>query len=158
MIRRPPRSTPLYSSAASDVYKRQEVCRCYSMVKPLVKSIKLVIFDRGFFSKDLILTLNKACYPYLIFVPKNKKVKKELEEMALYEKKKIIYELKLNKDKTVIKGDTTLALLKNIFDKRSGIKFDWSFATNQSEINLDSFVPTYKCRSVSYTHLRAPRD
>ena len=25
MIRRPPRSTPLYSSAASDVYKRQEL-------------------------------------------------------------------------------------------------------------------------------------
>src|SRR5660398_210339 len=25
MIRRPPRSTPLYSSAASDVYKRQDV-------------------------------------------------------------------------------------------------------------------------------------
>ena len=25
MIRRPPRSTPLYSSAASDVYKRQTV-------------------------------------------------------------------------------------------------------------------------------------
>ena len=25
MIRRPPRSTPLYSSAASDVYKRQNV-------------------------------------------------------------------------------------------------------------------------------------
>ena len=26
MIRRPPRSTPLYSSAASDVYKRQNMC------------------------------------------------------------------------------------------------------------------------------------
>src|SRR5674476_523922 len=26
MIRRPPRSTPLYSSAASDVYKRQVLC------------------------------------------------------------------------------------------------------------------------------------
>ena len=26
MIRRPPRSTPLYSSAASDVYKRQQKC------------------------------------------------------------------------------------------------------------------------------------
>ncbi len=36
----------------------REVCWCYSMVKPLVKSIKLVLFDRGFFSKDLILTLN----------------------------------------------------------------------------------------------------
>src|SRR5660397_134508 len=30
MIRRPPRSTPLYSSAASDVYKRQ-LQRCDSM-------------------------------------------------------------------------------------------------------------------------------
>ena len=27
MIRRPPRSTPLYSSAASDVYKRQHILR-----------------------------------------------------------------------------------------------------------------------------------
>ena len=31
MIRRPPRSTPLYSSAASDVYKRQ-VCRLCTVV------------------------------------------------------------------------------------------------------------------------------
>src|SRR5450759_4903659 len=31
MIRRPPRSTPLYSSAASDVYKRQDYwCCCWS--------------------------------------------------------------------------------------------------------------------------------
>src|SRR5665647_2614180 len=28
MIRRPPRSTPLYSSAASDVYKRQRCAAC----------------------------------------------------------------------------------------------------------------------------------
>jgi hypothetical protein len=73
------------------------------MVKPLVKSIKLVLFDRGFFSKELILTLNIACYPYLIFVPKNQKVKKELKQMTESEKKKIIYEFKLNKNKTVIK-------------------------------------------------------
>src|SRR5660397_172797 len=31
MIRRPPRSTPLYSSAASDVYKRQIVNMRYKM-------------------------------------------------------------------------------------------------------------------------------
>ena len=37
MIRRPPRSTPLYSSAASDVYKRQ---------------LLLTIKDFCFFSKD----------------------------------------------------------------------------------------------------------
>src|SRR5660398_191446 len=31
MIRRPPRSTPLYSSAASDVYKRQGLVACTSI-------------------------------------------------------------------------------------------------------------------------------
>ncbi len=124
----------------------KEVCWCYSMVKPLVRSIKLVLFDRGFFSKDLILSMNNSCYPYLIFVPKNEKVKKELEQMSKSEKKKIIYEFELNKNKTVIKGETTVALLKSIFDKRSGKSFDWAFATNQSEIKLDSFIPTYKCR------------
>ena len=30
MIRRPPRATPLYSSAASDVYKRQASYRAYA--------------------------------------------------------------------------------------------------------------------------------
>ena len=34
MIRRPPRSTPLYSSAASDVYKRQEPPRVGPMLPP----------------------------------------------------------------------------------------------------------------------------
>jgi hypothetical protein len=58
------------------------------MVKQLVKSIKLMLFDRGFFSKELMLTLNKACYPYLIFVPKNNKVREELDQMIDYEKKK----------------------------------------------------------------------
>jgi hypothetical protein len=33
------------------------------------------------FSKELMLTLNKACYPYLIFVPKNNKVREELDQM-----------------------------------------------------------------------------
>ena len=51
-----------------------------------------------------------------------------------------------DKNKTVIKGKTTLTLLKKIFDKRSEKSFDWAFATNQSEINLDSFIATYKCR------------
>src|SRR5660398_308402 len=34
MIRRPPRSTPLYSSAASDVYKRQPNVVVYSAHQP----------------------------------------------------------------------------------------------------------------------------
>ena len=124
----------------------KEVCWCLSLVKPLVRSIKLVLFDRGFYSKELMISMTKSSYPYLIFVPKNKKVKKELEQMTESEGKKIQYQFKLNKDKTIIQGKTTLALLKQIFDKRTGKSFDWAFATNQSEINLDYIIPTYKGR------------
>ncbi len=55
----------------------KKVCFCLSLVQPLVKSIKLIFFDRGFYSKELMLNLANSDYPYLIFVPKNDKVKKE---------------------------------------------------------------------------------
>ena len=45
MIRRPPRSTPLYSSAASDVYKRQRFALCYQTVVCLL-SVTLVYGDQ----------------------------------------------------------------------------------------------------------------
>ena len=122
------------------------VCWCLAVVKPLVRSIKLILFDRGFYSKDLMLTLNNSDYPYLIFVPKNSMIKKELESMANFEKKTMQYCFEVNKDKTVFKGETTLAFLKQIFDKRSEKSFDWSFATNQVSINLDYIIPTYKGR------------
>ncbi|MEA1944657.1 MAG: transposase [Euryarchaeota archaeon] len=124
----------------------KKVCFCISLVQPLVRSIKLILFDRGFYSKELILTLANADYPYLIFVPKNKKVKKELVEMEEAEKNKIHYEFKLNKNKTVLRGETTLALLKQIIDPSNGKVFDWAFATNQDEIDLEYIIPTYKGR------------
>lgn len=124
----------------------KEVCFCLSLVRPLVKSIKLILFDRGFYSKELMLALTNATYPYLIFVPKNEKVKKELADMSETEKKKIHYEFKLNKDKTVLRGKTTLALLKKIIDPSNGKTFDWAFATNQDDINLEHIISTYKGR------------
>ena len=124
----------------------KEVCWCYSLIRPLVNSIKLVLFDRGFYSKELMLTLNQVHYPYLIFVPKNSKVRKELNKMADTERKKIQYPFKVNKNKTVIRSETTLAILKKIFDKRTEKSYDWAFATSQSEINLDYIIPTYKGR------------
>jgi hypothetical protein len=122
------------------------VCWCLTLVKPLVRSIELILFDRGFYSKDLMLTLTNSEYPYLIFVPKNSKIKKELANMAASEKKTIQYQFKVNKEKTVFHGETTLAFLKQIFDKKRNKSFDWSFATNQSSINLDYIVATYKGR------------
>ena len=61
-------------------------------------------------------------------------------------KKTIRYQFKLNKDKTYFKGETTLAFLKQVFDPRHEKSFDWAFATNQSSINLDYIVATYKRR------------
>ena len=124
----------------------KKVCFCLALVQSLVKSIKLILFDRGFYSKELILALTKAEYPYLIFVPKNEEVKKELKEMKIVEKKKIRYEFELNKNKTVFRGKTILALLKQIIDPLNEKVFDWAFATNQDGINLNYIIPTYKGR------------
>lgn len=112
----------------------------------MVRSIKLVLFDRSFYSKELITALTDASYPHLIFVPKNEKVAAELKQMAEGERKTVRYEFELNKDHTVLWGETTLAFLKKVIDPRNGRSFDWSFATNQEEINLDYIVPTYKGR------------
>ena len=122
------------------------VAWCLSVIEPLIKSISLLLFDRGFYSKELMLTLSKINYPYLIFVPKNSKIRKELAEMEKNEKKTVQHKFKLNIDKTVLRGETTLALLKQIFDKRSDKLYDWAFATNQSSINLDHIIASYKRR------------
>ena len=124
----------------------RDVAFCLSLVKPLVGSIELVLFDRGFYSKDLMLTLTRCEYPYLIFVPKNAKVKSELEEMAKDERKTIHYEFKLNKDKTTQKGSTTLAFLKQVFDPKSERDYDWAFATNLEDVDLDHIIGAYKQR------------
>ena len=53
MIRRPPRSTLSSSSAASDVYKRQQPCRCLDTVK------------NAFFGTDnLSCTISSSTYSY----------------------------------------------------------------------------------------------
>jgi hypothetical protein len=66
--------------------------------------------------------------------------------MSESERKKIHYEFKRNKDKTVLHGKTTLALLKKIIDPTNGKTFDWAFVTNPDEIELDYIIPTYKGR------------
>jgi hypothetical protein len=119
---------------------------CIGLIEPLVNAVDLTIFDRGFYSKDLMLTLAHSEYPYLIFVPRNPQIKSEIESMQVGEKKKILYDYTVNKEKTVFKGKTTLAFLKQIFDKKSEKFYDWAFATNQSAIDLDYIIPTYKKR------------
>ena len=142
-----PEKVPLFSIPVQVGYNlAKNVIFCLSVVRTMVRSIKLVLFDRSFYSKELIMALTDSGYPYLIFVPKNKMVAAELEQMAEDERRTVHYEFELNKDRTVLRGETTLAFLRKVIDPTNGKVFDWSFATNQEQINLDYIVPTYKGR------------
>ncbi|MDO8872541.1 MAG: hypothetical protein Q7V05_07420 [Methanoregula sp.] len=65
---------------------------CLGMIEPLVNSVSLTIFDRGFYSKYLMLTLANSEYQYQIFVPKNPQIKSEIESIQIGEIKKILYD------------------------------------------------------------------
>ncbi|MHB8359086.1 MAG: transposase [Thermoplasmataceae archaeon] len=58
----------------------------------------LLLFDRGFYSKDLIMKLNNLEINYLIFVPKNPQVKEDLFFMHQTEKKIMLHEFSLYRD------------------------------------------------------------
>ena len=63
--------------------------------------------------------------------------------MKAAQKKKIHYEFKLTKNKTVLRVKTTLAFIKQIVDPSNNKVFDWAFATNQDGIDPDYIIPTY---------------
>ena len=52
-------------------YKSSVILDCLSKIKDIVGKIDLVLFDRGFYDKDLMFELGKLDCPYLIFVPKH---------------------------------------------------------------------------------------
>jgi len=122
------------------------VIQVLALVRQIVGNITLILFDRGFYAKNLMLALEENNYPYLIFVPKNEKIKKELDSMCRGERKTVLYEFKLNKDKTTKRGKTTLAFLKQIYAGKSNREYDWSFATNKKIEDIDELVKEYKKR------------
>ena len=126
-------------------YKSHTIIYCLSLIKEYVGDIKLLLFDRGFYNNDLMFELTKLKYPYLIFVPKRKEYKQLFEELE--EKKTIfIHDYTFKKDMSTWKGETYLAFLKQIYDKRSDKNYDWIFATNVEKIALSDLLLTYKKR------------
>lgn len=57
-------------------YKSSVILHCLSLVRDYIGKINLILFDRGFYDKDLMYELAKLNYPYLIFVPKHKDKKR----------------------------------------------------------------------------------
>ena len=126
-------------------YKSSVILHCLSLIKRYIGEIKLILFDRGFYDNDLMFELTKWEYPYLIFVPKRKEYKQLFKELE--DKKTIfVHDYTFKKDMSIWEGETYLAFLKQIYDKRSNKNYDWIFATNVEKIALGNLLQTYKKR------------
>jgi len=124
----------------------KEILYCLSLLKPLLSTVDLVLFDRSFYSKALMDELTRANVPYLIFIPKNEQIKAELEAMGKKEQKLMVHEFAYKNNKTTNKGQTYQVFLKGIYSKKLDQELDWAFATNVEDIGLDSIIKTYKQR------------
>jgi hypothetical protein len=122
------------------------VTHCMSLVMPHIGTIDLVLFDRWFYSKALMYDLKKLKIPYLIFVPKDVFIKRELNGMREKEKKVIEHEYTLNRDKSNYTFASRLAFLKQVYNGRLDKHLDWVFATNVDDIGLDTIIETYRKR------------
>lgn len=98
-----------------------------------------IILDRGFYSGDIINTLQLKNVNYLIFVPK-KQIFKCMLESTPKQGAIIKHEVGYTKDKNGCKPKTNIALINNI----NG--YDWVFATNTLLLDIKKYVYLYKKR------------
>ena len=96
-----------------------EISAVLDLLISMLGHMDLLLFDRGFYSKDLIMSLNQRKMNYLIFLPKNPQVKEEFSYMYQNQKKVILHEFTMYKNGRKVSDSFHLAFLKQIFDHRS---------------------------------------
>lgn len=106
-------------------------------------NVDLILFDRGFYHWHLIDYLNSKKLPYILFVPKNKAMKKFIAQT----KGPFCVFKHLGKylmEKSTWIPQTKIVILKGATKNKKGEPIDWCFATNQpAELQL---VSTYRKR------------
>ena len=127
-------------------YKSQVILYMLSLIKPFIGKINLLLFDRGFYDKDLMFELVKSDLPFLIFVPKHKDKKEILYPLKKGEEVIIYWSYEYKKSKTKFEFDAFMIFLKQIFDKKNNTEYDWVFATNIEWLDLSKIIKTYKKR------------
>ena len=127
-------------------YKSYVISHMLSLLKPLLGEVKLLLFDRGFYDKDLMYELIQLKYPFLIFVPKHKDKKEILYPLEEGEKFTVLWDGEVNKDKSVYKFEFYLTFMKQIYSRRADTSFDWVFATNVDTIALEEMIRIYRKR------------
>src|SRR3989338_8106769 len=127
-------------------YKSSVILHCLRLINDYIGKIKLILFDRGFYDKDLMYELSKWKYPYLIFVPKHEDKQSILYPLDKGTQVAIHNKFEVNKNQSTYLGENILVFLKQIYDKKSEKNYDWVFATNVEWILLDKMIATYKKR------------
>ena len=127
-------------------YKSSVILHCLSLIKDFIGGIKLTLFDRGFYDKDLMYELIKSGYPFLIFVPKAQNKQEILYPLEKEEHVAVIWDYDFKKDKTKHNFEAYLAFMKEIYDKKTDREYDWVFVTNVEEAALSNLIATYKKR------------
>jgi hypothetical protein len=127
-------------------YKSKAVLYCLDRIRQYIGNILLILFDRGFYDKDLMYELSKNGYPYLIFVPKSIDKQQILREMEEGQQKVFIHDFTVNKDNTKHEGKTYLSFFKQICNPNSEKSYDWVFATNVEDVALSNTIEAYKSR------------
>lgn len=142
-----PEKIPLISiPIAMGHYKSYAITHCLTLIKDYIGKVILILFDRGFYDKDLMYELSKSNFPYLIFIPKAKDKQEILYPMDKGEQIAIYNEFKVNKNKSKYPRENILIFLKEMYDKKSDKEYDWVFATNVEDLKLDTTIKTYKKR------------
>ena len=127
-------------------YKSSVIIHCLHLIKDYIGEIKLLLFDRGYYDKDLMYELSDMKYPFLIFVPKHQDKQSILYPMDKGQQIAIYNEFEVNKNNSTYIGENILIFLKQIYDKKSDKEYDWVFATNVEWILLEKIITTYKKR------------
>lgn len=113
----------------------------------LLPKVKFALFDRGFYSAELIDYLNSSGLRYLIFVPKKKGVLRDFLEKTT-SLGKFVHQQKYTKAKSKWNPKTTIVACKETMG------YDWLFATNINMDNPEDYVLLYKRRWQIETNYR----
>ena len=109
--------------------------------------IKFALFDRGFYSAELIDFLSSRKIKYLMLIPALKGIiQRYRDKTNIFAKYQ--HQMKYAKKKSIWKPKTQIVICKNIFE------FDWIFATNIQFNNPKDYVLQYKRRWQIETNYR----
>jgi hypothetical protein len=118
----------------------QAVERLLDAAASVLPSIKLVLFDRGFYSAALMQMMQQKGIPYLILVPKNQLVGAIADQCRATMNWAVIpHTIEWNADKTVHHTRTNLVFFPDE-------KYVWVWATNTNPHHISKLVHTYRVR------------